>query len=245
MLPTLVLFDVDGTLVDVAGAGRRALEEAFRRTFGLADIADAAARVRFAGKSDPTIIAEIAREAGLPGTEVERRFPELQRAYLEALRDELRRPEPRRRVMPGVPALLEALAASPGVALGLITGNVEEGARAKLDAFDLNRFFPDGGFSSDHPDRSEIARIAHARLSRRAGRPFPPRRTFVVGDTEMDVLCARANGFVAIAVESGWVPRGALLASRPDAVFEDLTDRGAVFGAMGLTLPAPRGGPRD
>ena len=241
MDPTLVLFDVDGTLVNTAGAGRRALEEAFRLAFGLDDIAPAASRVRFAGKSDPTIIAEIAREAGLAGSEVERRFPELQSGYLEALRAELARPEPRRRVMPGVRSLLEGLAARPEVFLGLVTGNIEEGARAKLAAFDLNRFFPDGGFASDHPDRAEIARIAHVRLSRRAGLRFAAHRVIVVGDTEMDVACAHANGFVAIAVESGWVPREVLAASRPDALFPDLTDSAAVLAAMGLS---DRGSPR-
>ena len=109
MSPTLVLFDVDGTLVNTAGAGRRALERSFREVFGLSDIAEPASRVRFNGKSDPTIIADIAREAGIPGASIERRYPELQRAYLDALRAELRSPDPRRAVLPGVVPLLEIL----------------------------------------------------------------------------------------------------------------------------------------
>jgi phosphoglycolate phosphatase-like HAD superfamily hydrolase len=234
MTPTLVLFDVDGTLVNTAGAGRRALERSFQTVFGLDDIATAAARVRFNGKSDPTIIADIARESGVALPEIGRRYPDLQRAYLDALRDELSRPDPRRRTMPGVTALLEILVARADVVLGLVTGNIEEGARAKLEVFGLNRFFAGGGFSSDHPDRAEIARIAHERLSRRAGHRFPPRRVIVVGDTELDVACARANGFVAIAVESGWMPREQLEAAAPDALFSDLTDTAAVLAAMRL-----------
>ncbi|HUC42844.1 MAG TPA: HAD family hydrolase [Candidatus Sulfotelmatobacter sp.] len=232
MSPTLVLFDVDGTLVNTAGAGRRALERSFREVFGLSDIAEPASRVRFNGKSDPTIIADIAREAGIPGASIERRYPELQRAYLDALRAELRSPDPRRAVLPGVVPLLEILSRRDDVTLGLITGNIEEGARAKLSVFDLNRFFPDGGFASDHPERAEIARIAHERLSRRVGLRFPPERVVVVGDTELDVACARANGFVAIAVESPWMSRDELEASAPDGLFRDLTDADAVLRAM-------------
>src|SRR5262249_12359461 len=154
---TLVLFAVDGTLVNTAGAGRRGLEHAFREVFDLREIAEPASRVRFEGKSDPAIIAEIAREAGVDGAIVERRSPELPRAYLDGLRRELGRPDPRRRVLPGVSPLLELLDRREDAFLGLVTGNIEEGARAKLQAFDLNRYFPDGGFASDHPDRAEIA----------------------------------------------------------------------------------------
>jgi phosphoglycolate phosphatase-like HAD superfamily hydrolase len=234
MRPTLILFDIDGTLLDAAGAGRRGLEASFRSVFGIDDIEAPASRVRFGGQSDPTIIASIAREAGLAADVVETRYVELQNAYVEALRRELSTPDPRRRVLPGVRALLDALSVRPDVALGLVTGNVEEGARAKLHAFDLNRYFPDGAYSSDHPERREIARIAHERLSRRAGFRFPSDRVMVVGDTELDIACARANGFCAIAVESEWVPREHLEAAGPDAIFSDLTDAAAVMAAMGL-----------
>jgi len=234
MRPTLVLFDIDGTLVDTGGAGRLGLEASFRSVFGIDEIEEPVSRVRFGGKTDPAIIADIARCAGLPAGAVEARYKELQGAYLEALRHALTLPNPRRRVLPGVTPLLDVLAMRPDVLLGLVTGNIEAGARAKLAAFDLNHFFADGGFSSDHPERGEIARIAHQKLSRRAGFRFPADRVMVIGDTELDVHCAQVNGFRAIAVASGASTSDALHASGADAVFTDLTDAVSVLTAMGL-----------
>jgi len=234
MRPTLVLFDIDGTLLDTAGAGRIGLAASFRAVFGIEDIEVPVSRVSFGGKTDPTIIAEIARFAGVPPGDVEFRFRELQGAYLHALRSELSSPNPRRRVLPGVAPLLTILSQRPDVFLGLVTGNIEEGARAKLDAFGLTHSFVDGGFSSDHPERGEIARIAHQKLARRAGFRFPAERVMVIGDTELDVACAQANGFRSIAVASGFSSEEELRAARPDAVFSDLTDADSVLAAMGL-----------
>jgi phosphoglycolate phosphatase-like HAD superfamily hydrolase len=216
MRPTLVLFDIDGTLIDTGGAGRIGLQESFRAVFGVDDIEGPVSRVRFAGKTDPTIIADIAREAGIPPGDVEARYREL------------------KDVLPGVRMLLDALKARSDVFLGLVTGNIEEGARIKLEAFGLSGHFMDGGFASDHPERGEIARIAHERLSRRAGFRFPADRVMVIGDTEFDISCARANSFRAIAVESGYVTREQLEAAGPDTLLADLTDTAAVLAAMGL-----------
>ncbi len=228
----IVLFDLDGTLVDCAGAGRRSLEAAFRGVLGIDGIEALSRRVRFEGKTDPAIVRDIAREAGIPPERIERTEGAIRGAYLAALREEMTRPDARRRVMPGVPALLDDLSGRPSVRLGLLTGNLEEGARLKLEPFGLNRYFPAGGFSSDHPDRIEIARIAWERLSAAAGAPIDFSRTAVVGDTELDVACARANGFRAIAVATGWVPRERLEAARPDALFDDLSDLPRVLAAV-------------
>lgn len=238
MSPALVLFDVDGTLVDTGGAGRSGLLRSFREVFGVPDIEALAAEVRLDGKTDPAIISEMALAAGLARDAIEARYAEFQRAYIQALREELAREDRRdsRRVLPGVRPLLDALHPRPGLWLGLVTGNIEDGARAKLATFDLNRFFLDGGFSSDHPDRAEIARIAHERFCRRAEVRFAPERVAVVGDTELDVACARANGFRAVAVASGRVDRERLAAAGADAVLADLSDLDEALRA--LSLPA-------
>jgi phosphoglycolate phosphatase-like HAD superfamily hydrolase len=234
MVPTLVLFDLDGTLVDTAGAGRRGLERAFEEVFGVRDMAGASSRVRFDGKTDPRILSELARAAGIEESAFEGQKSRLIDAYLKGLSQDLSRPDARRRVLPGVVELLENLDRREGVYLGLLTGNLENGARLKLGAFGLNRFFPDGGFSSDSPDRAVIARIAHSRATLRAGHRFPPSHTHVVGDTELDVACARANGFRAIAVASGWVPREKLIAARPDVLLDSFEALSEVCSALGL-----------
>lgn len=232
MAPLMVLFDLDGTLVDCAGAGRRALESAFRSVFGADGIAEASRRVRFEGRTDPAIVEALAEAAGIESVRLAALREQIVDRYVDALRTEMSRPDPKRRVMPGVPRLLDTLAARAGTYLGLLTGNIETGARIKLDAFGLNAYFPAGGFSSDHADRREIARLAFEKVSRIAGLEFARHDVVVVGDTELDVACARANGFRAVAVVSGWVPREKLETAAPDALFDDFTDLSRVMGAL-------------
>jgi phosphoglycolate phosphatase-like HAD superfamily hydrolase len=145
------------------------------------------------------------------------------------------RPDPRRRLLPGVRGLLDALAARPDVHLGLVTGNVEAGARAKLAPFGLNAFFRTGGFGSDHADRREVARHAAERVALHAGISLEASRVVVVGDTELDVDCARANGFRAVAVLSGWSTEELLRQAGPDVLLPDLADLPATLAALGLS----------
>jgi len=234
MAPALILFDVDGTLVDTAGAGRRAMERACARVFGLDGVELGSAGVPFAGRTDPVILEEVTRALGIEPERYRTSRADLERRFLEELRSELARPEPQRRVLPGVLPLLDDLATRDELWLGLLTGNIEAGARLKLDVFDLNRFFPSGGFSSDDPDRRRIARIARAKLEAHSGKRFPPDRVTVVGDTHHDVDCARANGFRSVAVNSGWVERRSLEQARPDHLLEDLSDLERTLAALSL-----------
>jgi phosphoglycolate phosphatase-like HAD superfamily hydrolase len=232
--PVLILFDVDGTLVDTVNAGRRALERAFAAVHGIDAIASTANRIRFAGMTDSGIFRALASAAGVDPEQFAATSGSLHDAYFRELTAEMERPEPRRRTLPGVTALLEELQQRNEVHVGLITGNLERGARIKLDAFDLNRFFPGGGFGSDHEERREVARTAWRSMCRLTGIEFPRQRVVVVGDTELDVDCARANGFKAVAVDSGWVPRETLEGAAPDVLLDDFTDLPTVLRAFGL-----------
>ena len=228
----LILFDIDGTLVDLGGAGRQALLVAFERLFRPSSLT-AAGRVRFAGRTDLAIFRDMAREAGIDEARFLDRSTEFESAYTDALRDELTRTDgPTRRVLPGVTPLLKALSARDDAKLGLLTGNIASGARLKLEAMDLMRYFDGGGFGDDAEDRRGVARAARRDMVRRTGIEFTARDVIVVGDTEEDVDCARANGFRAIAVDTGWAEPGRLPASRPTALFDDLSDTDAVLRAV-------------
>jgi phosphoglycolate phosphatase-like HAD superfamily hydrolase len=235
MTPKLILFDVDGTLVDMAGVGRRAMERAFETV--LAVRRDGIEQVSYAGRTDPLILDATARAAGVDPRRFEACRERLVETFVRELRRELEVPDPRRRVLPGVLPLLEHLERLEHVHLGLLTGNLEPGARAKLGAFDLNRFFPAGGFASDDADRREIARIARSKLARVAGIDFAAADVTVVGDTDHDVDCAKANGYRSVAVDSGWVPRERLVLAGPDVLLDDLSDREEALAALGLGGP--------
>jgi phosphoglycolate phosphatase-like HAD superfamily hydrolase len=231
---SLVLFDIDGTLVDTAGAGRHAIERAFTEVFEIDAVAAKARSVPFAGMTDSSIFLALAEAADIPPLRFTALRADLYRSYFRELRAEMARPEPRRRIMPGVLPLLELLERRPDCFLGLLTGNLETGARIKLEPFGLNRYFAGGGFGSDHPDRREVARVARLKLCGIAGKHFTPSSIIVIGDTEHDVDCASANGYRAVAVETGWASRERLEAARPDALLADLEDLSLVGPALGL-----------
>jgi phosphoglycolate phosphatase-like HAD superfamily hydrolase len=145
------------------------------------------------------------------------------------------------RVLDGVEALLPVLAARPDVFLALGTGNLEAGARLKLERSGLNSYFAIGGFGSDAEDRAEVLRIGVRRAEEKAGRRFDPRDVFVVGDTPHDVAAGRALGAVTVAVGSGHASREELLAAGPDHFLVSLADKEAFLGLLSEPVTAGRG----
>lgn len=231
MNPTLVLFDIDGTLVDTAGAGRRAVERAFTEVLQVDGAKAWSAGIAFAGMTDWSIFDALVAASGVAPERAAESREALVDCYVRELEAEMTTIDPRRRILPGVTTLIERLIERTDITLGLLTGNLERGARIKLEPFGLNRYFHTGGFGSDHRERAEVARIAHERLTEATSRRFAPDRVFVIGDTDQDVACAHANGFRAIAVEVGWGSRDSLLAAGPEFLFPDLTAPG-VYDAL-------------
>ena len=195
MRSTIALFDIDGTLLNADGAGRRAVEAALRELLGLTSVD--LSGVEFAGRTDPWIVTAALRQHG---AEVDDGLVDrvLER-YVQYLPGELERAEAFR-VLPGVRELLSSLRSRSDVALGLGTGNTEAAAQAKLDRGELRHFFSFGGFGSDHQERSELIRAGLRRGLQELGLSFEQCRVIVIGDTPHDVTAARAIGAQCIAV---------------------------------------------
>jgi phosphoglycolate phosphatase len=215
----LILFDIDGTLILTGGAGSRAMTRAFLDVFGIADAFDG---IPMPGRTDDLILAGAFARADMKDDAAAiARFRE---RYAECLAEEIDRPNPGRRVMPGVVALLGVLKARPDVILALLTGNYAEAARIKLQYFDLWRNFAFGAFAGDAADRDALVPVAVNRARTCGFVLVRPRDVLVVGDTPLDVACAHSADAVAVAVATGGYDVAALGAAGADVVFEDLAD---------------------
>lgn len=210
-----VLFDIDGTLINTGGAGGRSLLGAFSDEFDIPD----PCRVEFSGRTDRGIASDLFQRHQIEDSFAN--WLRLRDAYLTRLPREL--PQSPGQVLPGVAGLLERLRPIAHVAVGLLTGNIREGARIKLGHFGLDTFFPFGGFGDDHHDRDLVAREALDAGRRHAG-PRAPRDVWVLGDTPLDVRCARAIGARVLAVATGTHPYEELADTQPDAVMHDLSN---------------------
>lgn len=231
----LVLFDIDGTLLWTDGAGRRAVYRALHEVYGT----HAPQEHEFDGKTDPQIVRELMHRAGTSADDVETHLPRAIGRYVEELRVELGDADHADKVYPGIHALLDALEARPDVMLGLLTGNVREGAAAKLAAvgIDASRFRV-GAFGSDHADRPELPEIARRRAEALLGAPLAGRDVVVIGDTPADMSCGRGIGARAIGVATGRYTPEQLGEARAGVVFADLSDTAAVVAAIMDPEPA-------
>lgn len=227
----VILLDVDGTLVHAGGAGRRSIERALEARCGRVD--GALRALRLDGMTDRLIVREAMDLLSHPWSE--EGCDDVLAAYLEHLRTEISGPG--YEILPGVVALLEALAAR-GAPHGLCTGNVAEGARLKLARGGLDRFFEwgpgaIGGFAHDGEARERIVEAALRRASDRLGRALRPAEALVVGDTPRDVAAAHAVGCPALAVATGRFSLEELAAAGADHLAPDLADAGAVRLVLG------------
>ena len=213
----VVLFDIDGTLVQTSRAGVRGMNAAFAELHGLAD---ALSGVPIAGRTDRVIVSDACRRAGIdPAPQA---IDELRDAYMRHLAIEIARPATGAfGVLPGVLALLDRLDAAGAAPLGLLTGNFARGAAIKLGHFDLWHRFAFGAFGDDHLDRRDLVPVACARC-RDAGVAVTPAALVIIGDTPLDVDCAHAHGAAAVAVATGLYGVDALRETGANLVVETL-----------------------
>jgi phosphoglycolate phosphatase-like HAD superfamily hydrolase len=214
---SVVLFDIDGTLVQTSRAGVRGMNAAFAELHGLTNALEG---VPIAGRTDRVIVSDAFAKAGVEPSPAA--VDVLREAYMRHLPIEMARPaEGAFGVLPGVQALLDQLVAMAEVPVGLLTGNFERGAAIKLAHFDLWERFPFGAFGDDALDRRELVPVACARC-RAAGLDVSPADLVIVGDTPLDVDCAHAHGAMAVAVATGLYTVDALREAGADLVVETL-----------------------
>jgi phosphoglycolate phosphatase-like HAD superfamily hydrolase len=194
----LLLFDVDATLISTGGAGLRALNRAFKK---LLDLESAMLDIAPHGKTDPAIVREVFQKRMKDKSATEGVIAEVIAMYVEYLRDEVERSD--YHVLPGIRDILAQMRQRADVLMGLATGNVESGARIKLQRGGLNEFFSFGGYGSDAEDRTDLVRRAAERAEGRHGSRIAGSDTFVIGDTPRDIDAGRKAGFKTVGVATG------------------------------------------
>jgi phosphoglycolate phosphatase len=229
----LILFDIDGTILWTNGAGRRAIHRALLDEVGTAGPIEG---YRFDGKTDPQIVRELLELAGHPECNSEDRITAVCTRYVELLTAELEKPTQATRIYPGIKELLAALEpfeAGGRALVGLLTGNVQNGAALKLRSAGL-RFerFAVGAFGSDSHYRPNLPAIAAQRAEQRTGRRFTGADIVILGDTPDDVACARPIGARTVGVGTGYYSAAALKEAGATHAFDNLGDTTAVIQAL-------------
>lgn len=222
----ICLFDIDGTLISSGGAGKTALEMALASEFGINQLIE---RLQLSGRTDRAITRDIFHMHGLEDTPTN--WERMVQGYLRHLPVSLNRSAGR--VLPGVAELLGRLRERGDVALGLLTGNTRYGARVKLGHFGLDGYFAFGGYGDEHLDRDDVAREALNEAQRRHGERVTLEQVWVIGDTPLDIRCARSIGVRVAAVATGWHDTKELAQHAPDLLLMDLSDPEPFLAQLG------------
>lgn len=225
---TLLLFDIDGTLLDTRGAGAGALLDATEEVLGLAR--EKIPPLDLAGATDGAVVRKLFSDAGQP---LERaRVEAFQKCYLARLEARLHHAEFPGRLLNGVTTLLPRLAEETHFSIGLLTGNWRAGARLKLERFGIHSHFVDGGFGDDGEHRNDLGPVAVRRMESATGRSFAPHQVIVIGDTPKDIACAHAMGARCLAVATGVFAHASLLPFAAWQVLDSLEDTEALLQVL-------------
>jgi phosphoglycolate phosphatase len=228
----LLLFDLDGTLVwSRGGIGRRALDDVFEERYGWTS---ACARVSFGGITDPLIVEQVFEHHGRSLADAQASTPEILAAYVQRLEAVTTENPGAVFALPGVSELIERLSARTDCILGVLTGNVEGGARLKLQASGVGQFHSVGAYGDEAPTRNGLLPVALDRANAERSAALVAADSVVIGDTPLDIGVARAHGARAVAVATGTCDRAALAVHSPDVLLNDLNDTDAVLEALGL-----------
>ncbi len=211
-----ILFDIDGTLVNCLGAGKRALMEASRAVFGTSGSMET---FQFQGRTDPFILREALKNTEVSAETIEDNMEKFRETYLQLLGEYINPSEIE--IYPGIVEVLEILSEREDILLGLLTGNFQGGAKIKLEACGLYDYFTFGAFGDDSAIRNELPRVAQKRISQKHGMDMDFRNIYIIGDTIHDIGCAEHVGAVSIAVATGWSDIAELKGAEPRYCFEN------------------------
>src|SRR5271156_2879116 len=226
MRDSLLLWDIDGTLVCTDRAGERSLLILMRELYGR-ELGDKLP-VNLQGRTDTSIARDLLAWLGLPATpEEERRIRD---AYLAILPKTL--PAGKAKLHPGIKEALDAVHAHPEIHQGLLTGNHAEGARLKLSHLGIWDYFEFGAYADDSAIRDELGPFALARAKEKLGIEFPPERVYIIGDTPHDIACGKAIGAKTLAVATGSFSVEELAELNPTHVFADFTNPQALIDVI-------------
>lgn len=228
MSSRLVLFDIDETMIYSDGVGRRAMEAALNKVF---DRKIDATGHPMSGKTDPQICYEILLALGYSKDEVDSKMPHAFSIYVELLEAEISKANGFR-LHKGVLELLHKLEARADCHLGLLTGNIEKGARLKLTPFELNSFFVFGAFGCDSADRLHLPLFAHKRAEEVFGKEFSKDEIVIIGDAVNDILCAQGYGIRCIITATGRTTKETLAELKPDYLFDSLENTDEIIEAI-------------
>ncbi len=227
MAKTLLLFDIDGTLLRAEGATHKAIDRTFRELFNVQQTIEVGSLI---GATDYGVFKDAAKK--LLGRQLlAHELKAVEKRYLELLPGELAIAN--FHIKPGIKELLPLLVARDNIILGVETGNLEIGAFMKLKRGEIDGYFKFGGFGSDSENRVQIIQKAIARANRLSGRVFKPENIFVIGDSPNDIRAGKAAGAVTIGVGTGLLPKEEVLAAEPHFYFDDLSDIPAFLRCIG------------
>ncbi|MEI6638685.1 MAG: hydrolase [Chlorobium sp.] len=227
MLKKLVLFDIDGTLLNMGAINRNVLVDALREVYGTPGSANTC---NFAGKMDSNIIYETMQSAGLSNAEIADKFEQAKKIYIEMFR--ARAKESDVVLTEGIRELLEELSSHAELLLGLLTGNFEASGRHKLHLPEINHYFSFGAFADDGEHRNDLPPVAVGKAYQLTGRHFSEQDIIIIGDTEHDIVCARAVNAKSIAVATGTYSTEELQKHHPHVLYENLSRTDVVLNEI-------------
>lgn len=223
----LVLFDIDGTIMNTDGGGasscQKALEAVFDTKVPLDDYS-------MSGKTDTQIVLDLMERVGVSRKETTSKLDEINVLYIDHLSREVDTWDPE--LCPGIVEVLDALAERDDLVLGLLTGNIVQGAEVKLNRVGLWHYFKTGAFGDRAPERKMLPDIAQKTAQELTGKLFKGKDIVIIGDTPNDVLCGQHLNVKTIAVATGGYDMETLQSYDPDYLFEDLSDIGKVVDAI-------------